>query len=56
MSAVPDSVMTLLASLEFDAGASDSSSQIMIDTFDQWHNPESMTLSACMNCGLVIVH
>jgi hypothetical protein len=41
MSAVPESVMSLLASLGFDPGQPGAPSNMVIDTFDHWSNPDS---------------
>jgi hypothetical protein len=38
---VPETVMSLLTSLGFDAGQPGPGSEIMIDTFDHWTNADS---------------
>jgi hypothetical protein len=56
MSAATEHVMSLLASLGFDAG-SDPSCEIMIDTFDQWSNSDAgMMAGTCAGCTMLVAN
>jgi hypothetical protein len=46
-----DNVITLLASLGFDDSFLGARAEIVIDSFDQWTNPEFATARATTACA-----